>query len=113
VVALRGQQHEGGQQTGQWKGNGVLGEHTQTDAYADADPVAWVASAEDAGCEEDGNGPGEEVEGGVLQYGAEGERKGKDDEQRKKLRCALSAEFAGGQADEDECRRVHESRGQA
>ena len=58
--------------------------------------------AQKADGEEDGEGPGEEVEGVVLQHGAEGDAEGKADEEGKNLGSAAASELTRDQPGEDE-----------
>jgi len=91
VMALRRQDEKGGEEADDGEGDGVFGEHANADADADTDPVSFVAGAKEASGEEDDKGPGEQVEGVVLQDGAEGEPDGKYGKERDDLGWSASA----------------------
>jgi len=90
VVALRREEYEPGEQSGDGECDGVFGEHPDADGYANADPVALVFGAKETSGEEGEEYPREQVEGGVLHQGAEDEGYGQDGEEGDDLRDALA-----------------------
>ena len=90
-MALRWQDDKGGEEADDRKGYGVFRENADADAGSDAEPVSFVAGAEKASCEVDGEGPSKQIEGVVLQDGTEGEREWKCCKERDDLGWSASA----------------------
>jgi hypothetical protein len=110
--AARGREDEPGENSGDEKDDGVLGEQAQADGGADGQPPARILVTEQANGEVRDQHPPQVIEGGVLELvpSKSGSGEKRDGERRGELRQARAAQLARHEPGDNDGRSLRQHR---